>query len=262
MLLFANEAISIKQIYTVIKYQSDPSNASERFTRYPGKLFSYELIFRLSSHSVTTFHGHTFDCTPDSVLLLPKELDNEDYTVNRTEYGSCIDFYFDSDSDFPREAVLFHCSNPEIRASFVKAQYLWADKRTGYYAETMSLLYNIIALIQKEQHSYMPRKNLLVLESAEKYMEENALKNHFDYVKLAALSGLSYSYFKKLFIAKHGMPPMKYITMLKIKHAQELLITQKYSVTEVAVLCGFENVYYFSNLFKKITGIPPSKYKG
>ena len=83
----------------------------------------------------------------------------------------------------------------------------------------------------------------------------------FDYENLISLSGLSYSYFKKLFIDKYGCPPVKYITKLKINRACELLMTGKFSISEIANLCGFENVYYFSNVFKKHTGVSPKNYK-
>lgn len=56
------------------------------------------------------------------------------------------------------------------------------------------------------------------------------------------------------------MPPVKYLTQLRIEYAKELLITGRYSIGEIAEMCGFENVYYFSTVFKKHTGIPPSKY--
>ena len=50
------------------------------------------------------------------------------------------------------------------------------------------------------------------------------------------------------------MSPVKYVTALRLDHAKELLITGQYSVGEVAELCGFENVYYFSAVFKKTPG--------
>jgi len=56
------------------------------------------------------------------------------------------------------------------------------------------------------------------------------------------------------------MTPIKYITMLRMEKAKELLITGHYKVSEIAGMCGFENVYYFSNVFKKHEGISPKNY--
>ena len=53
----------------------------------------------------------------------------------------------------------------------------------------------------------------------------------------------------------------QYIVNEKMKKARRLLIGTTYSITEIADRCGFENVYYFSNAFKKAHGISPVKYK-
>ena len=82
----------------------------------------------------------------------------------------------------------------------------------------------------------------------------------FDYEEFVSLSGLSYSYFKKLFIQKYGMPPVKYVNSLKIKRACELLATNNFTVSEIAEICGFENTYYFSTVFKNYVGVSPKNY--
>ena len=92
-------------------------------------------------------------------------------------------------------------------------------------------------------------------------MIENFKNKDFDYTALCECTGMSYSYFKELFIAKYGMPPVKYITHLRLEYAKELLITGRYTVSEIASMCGFENVYYFSSVFKKNIGISPKSYK-
>ena len=92
------------------------------------------------------------------------------------------------------------------------------------------------------------------------FLIENFKSRNFDYNALCASSGLSYSYFKELFIAKYGMPPVKYLTYLRLEYAKELLITGRYSVGEIAEKCGFENVYYFSCVFKKSVGVSPKNY--
>ena len=53
----------------------------------------------------------------------------------------------------------------------------------------------------------------------------------------------------------------QYITDRRIKNACRLLISTSYSISEIASRCGFSDVYYFSNTFKKIQGISPSEYR-
>ena len=78
---------------------------------------------------------------------------------------------------------------------------------------------------------------------------------------LSDLCGISYSYFKRLFIMKFGISPIKYITKKKIMYACDLLLSNKYSVSEIAEMTGYETVYYFSRVFKEHIGMSPTEYR-
>ena len=126
--------------------------------------------------------------------------------------------------------------------------------------DCMIIFYEIIKIIQKHNKKYISTQQSEKINHAHEYIIENYRDKNFDYEKLCQKTGLSYSYFKELFISKYKMPPVKYLTQLRIEYAKELLITGRYSIGEIAEMCGFENVYYFSTVFKKHTGTPPSKY--
>ncbi len=53
----------------------------------------------------------------------------------------------------------------------------------------------------------------------------------------------------------------QYIINMRIKKACKLLISTSYNVSEIASRCGFGDVYYFSNTFKKAQGTSPSEYR-
>jgi AraC-like DNA-binding protein len=76
----------------------------------------------------------------------------------------------------------------------------------------------------------------------------------------AAASGLSRRRFGELFKNNFDVTPNRYLQIKRIEYSKELLGIQELSVGEVAVLCGFSDIYYFSRLFKKLTGITPSAY--
>ena len=52
----------------------------------------------------------------------------------------------------------------------------------------------------------------------------------------------------------------KYIIQLKINYACDLLLYEKFSITQVAEICGYDNVYYFSRQFKAYIGTSPSVF--
>ena len=83
----------------------------------------------------------------------------------------------------------------------------------------------------------------------EVYRRDKFSSRDFSYDKLSGISGLSYSYFKKLFITRFGIPPREYVIGKRIDYARELLSTGLMSISDVAELAGFDNVYYFSTVF-------------
>ncbi|MBR4721385.1 MAG: helix-turn-helix transcriptional regulator [Clostridia bacterium] len=55
------------------------------------------------------------------------------------------------------------------------------------------------------------------------------------------------------------IPPMKYKKLLRLEKAHELLLSKEYSVKEVSNIVGYDDVSYFSKIFKKNYGYPPTK---
>lgn len=73
----------------------------------------------------------------------------------------------------------------------------------------------------------------------------------------------NYDYLRKLFKKEIGMSPLEYLTNLRMNSAEKLLTamwTNDYSVTEIALMCGYEDPLYFSRVFKKHFGCSPTNY--
>lgn len=76
---------------------------------------------------------------------------------------------------------------------------------------------------------------------------------------------------KRFSISKQGLiqkfrratqkTPMEFLASIRLTHGKQLLRDTTLPVGEIAHRCGFENVYYFSNFFKRLTGVRPSDYR-
>ncbi len=259
MQLFENEHINVTKIYTVNMYKAESPFGQKRTNHYSAKLFSNELIFFISGESTTHFKGLVIHDAPNSLRFMPKGDEEGEYFVEINESTVCFDIYFDAEVPMSEPAFALKNMN-ELKSLFEKIYNVWQSKKTGYYSKALSLLYEIIYRIKIHNQKYYTHSQQKKLLPSYEYMMAHFAKNDFDYKEMCSKSGLSYGYFKEQFIKQYGVSPVKYVTMLKIEKAKELIVTGRFSVSEIAEMCGFENIYYFSNVFKKLTGVSPKNY--
>ncbi len=227
-------------------------------TTFTNQLESSELIYHFSGKSIVYFNGKMLDIQEDTIRFLPK-VENREYIVERKESGECVDIFFDTDIPISDEAFIVKATkNANIGNLFKKIFSIWVSKNDGYYFECIALLYKIFAEMQKQ--NYIPQNQYNLIKPAIEYIEENFLGSKISVNFLANKCGISEVYLKKLFIKKFNMPPVKYIIQLKINHACDLLRSQRYSITQVAELCGYDNIYFFSRQFKEYVGTSPSVF--
>ena len=91
------------------------------------------------------------------------------------------------------------------------------------------------------------------------------IENHFDesisVAKLAELSYYSERHFMRIFKNTYDCSPIEYIINLRINRACALLKGLNLTISETAEKCGFDDVNYFSRLFKKKIGVSPSEFR-
>ncbi|MCC7519515.1 MAG: helix-turn-helix transcriptional regulator [Verrucomicrobiae bacterium] len=79
--------------------------------------------------------------------------------------------------------------------------------------------------------------------------------------ELAAQAGLGYSAFRALFRKHMREAPHDYIQSRRVDLARELLADQRLRVKEVAQRLHFSTEYYFSNFFRRKTGVSPTEFR-
>lgn len=71
----------------------------------------------------------------------------------------------------------------------------------------------------------------------------------------------SKSYVRQLFKHKSGMSIHRYLTTVRIKRAEELLVNTSMPVMQISFAVGYKEPDYFTNAFKKETGLSPRDYR-
>lgn len=92
------------------------------------------------------------------------------------------------------------------------------------------------------------------------YMQEN-IQHNISLEELATHFKYSPSHFSMLFQRETGVSPISYLLRLKIQKACQYIELTNLKLKDIALALGFEEASYFSRLFTKIMGIPPSEYK-
>lgn len=93
-------------------------------------------------------------------------------------------------------------------------------------------------------------------------IDNNVSNSEFSITSVICDMGYQQDYVRKCFSAEFGTTPSKYLTTLRINQAKELFENHsEILVEEVAFRCGFRDTFYFSRVFKKLTGVSPLQYK-
>lgn len=100
-----------------------------------------------------------------------------------------------------------------------------------------------------------------IANMVESYIKENYTQDlNLDLV--AHKFNFNSSYLSKIFTKYIGENPLKYLTSLRINKAKHLLLNNKeLTIKEVAEQVGYSDQFYFSRIFKNITGLSPASYR-
>lgn len=93
---------------------------------------------------------------------------------------------------------------------------------------------------------------------------EEIKNNYTSNITLTGLSekyGISTSHLSALIKEHAKLPFSDYLATKRIQKAKELLEDERLSIDNIAEQVGYNDYFYFTKVFKKYTGISPSKYR-
>lgn len=99
-----------------------------------------------------------------------------------------------------------------------------------------------------------------LVRAAVEYIDDN-LNKKLLISDICCAVGTNMSTLNFKFRREFDMSIGQFIMNERMKIAKHLLISTTYNISEIALRVGFDNVYYFSNAFKKFNGVSPSFYR-
>jgi AraC-like DNA-binding protein len=158
--------------------------------------------------------------------------------------------------------------NQKISAIVNNIAEEYNSKQVGFELEIKSNIYHLLALLMRNhvkrvisQNEYQMRvKKLERFSPLFRHIDEN----YADVLTISMLSrmvNLSSFHFCRLFKNISGKTLSEYVNGVRISKAEKLLLESNYSIGEVASLCGYNDINYFSRVFKQHRNLSPSQFK-
>ena len=150
--------------------------------------------------------------------------------------------------------------NEKLDIDKIRKDLIYGFYRCTTTSEAFGFLREYISDLIENFEKKKETKEQKPITEARKYIQEHYLEP----LKLEDVSkhiGFNATYFSSVFKKETGKNFLDYVTELRMNKAKQLLCSGEMSVNDVAEAVGYQDLKYFSRLFKKNAGISPSDYK-
>lgn len=149
----------------------------------------------------------------------------------------------------------------QVEDLFGKLIQSWNTKLPGYEFVAKTLLQQlIIAIAQNTKKQSQNYSTSLKVEKIINYMHQK-INEKVNLNEFSDLVQLSPAYLSRAFKGITGYSIIEFFNKMKIDKAKELIVEGDIKIKEVAQSLGFTDEFYFSRIFKRMTGISPSEFQ-
>ena len=221
---------------------------------------SYEISLYTGGNGKLTIQGAEYPVGRGSVRFTPPGT-----VMSSTPHYHCITVYFDFG---PGTNI---CHNPILDGIPVFFETaceilpLFEALLEAYHSEQITaqlrqnhLLLNILATLFEETRSQASYGD--TVHTCIRYMRANFAEN-ITLETLGELTGYSGIHLMRLFVQNTGRTPHKWLTAIRMLHAQKLLTETDKNLDQIAMECGFNSLSHFKTLFKQTHACSPGAYR-
>lgn len=224
----------------------------------------HQFYYHLEGAAQVTYDDGVYNLSAGDLIIIPK---GAKYTYETT---AGVRLHWFGLSGSTRLLDHFDCvtrlpvgRNQLIETTFILMREVLILDRPGSALRAISLVYELFSLIEQIEAPTGGSDTAIYPDTvriALSHMRENYFEP-FSADQVAKACGVTAPYLRSLFQKWVGESPHQTHTRFRIEMAERLLVSQDLSVAEVAFQIGYSDPYYFSRVFKKITGHRPSRYR-
>jgi len=230
----------------------------------PSKIDFIDLTYVTKGEATYTINNEKITVKTGDLLCIPKG--SERYAISDTPAEfECLaanftihDLTSGKDIDVPLPLVSAAGVHGDIISYYRRLNEIWLSRPSGYImcvrAYLMLILQRFLTILMYEinTHQFDPR-----VKKAIRFITDN-YADSLNISTVAEAVSLNPVYFGALFKKETQVTFRDYLNTIRLNQAEDMLRSGKWNVSEVAQYCGFTDVFYFSRLFKKYKGVPPS----
>ncbi len=146
----------------------------------------------------------------------------------------------------------------ELISLYSELDHIWVEQSYNYKMRARAVFMLILDKLLCRIASGIPmQQEDPRLSKIKQYILQNYMKR-IEISELAEIAELNPVYLGAFFKKVNGCTIKQYITRIRINNAESLLSTGGYTVSEAAARSGFDDLFYFSKVYKSYKGYAPS----
>ena len=126
--------------------------------------------------------------------------------------------------------------------------------------EYKKFIFNLYGRIMKSGNISDSRKEKVGSSDIKEYIDSHYTEYGFSTSNIVKRFKFSVSHLSAIFKKTEGVTIVDYITNKKIERAAQLMRESDFSIKYISSLVGYDNIQYFSKVFKRIMKISPTDY--
>ncbi len=207
----------------------------------------------------------------DLILYGPKQFHTQEITESKSCSYLTVVFDMNIDDDSTLLNNVFHCTND--MHSILK-KFINESSSQLPYSKTLMLCHLqeiIILLLQSSITIEKEKTPIKIGNNAIQHYQNELFNNIINYMnekvydpltieEICQKFSISRSSLQSLFKSHMNDSPKNHLITIKLQKSKELILENKYTISEIAFMLGFSSIHYFSRLFKQHFDIPPSEY--
>lgn len=225
----------------------------------------HDLTYVYHGHSTYLVNGVEYKLQPGDFIYIPAGNTREAYTCPDEPmqcYAANIRLHELGSGNgkvaLPFDRVLKTGVTGEFISLYSELDHIWVEKAYNHEMRARAVFMLILDKLICRVASGLP---MLQEDSRLLKVKQYILHNYMNKIEisyLAKLVGLNPVYLGAFFKQTNGCTLKQYINRIRINNSESLLSTGGYSVGEAAMRSGFEDLFYFSKVYRSYKGYAPS----